>query len=487
LCSSDIPSGADLPQDSIWYAIGTDTESLRTVPAIPSEIGLIATESRDSAIRITSLGTGVPAIGIGRAEASGDEDIAAWRDIASGLEAAANALDQSTGEREALAARSRLQVAVVTTWNEHCGLFTHSAELVGAFGNADIRIYAPRDRDLVGRDERNVYRFWRHGKDENQLSDMLLHLRRSPVDMVIVQFNYGFYNHGELDRFMQAVSDLGIIVFLILHSTVNPSNALNWRLADLKRGMLRCGRVIVHAPRDVERLAKFGVSDNVLLMPHGVVVRQKKRKEGVLGATPVLATFGFCFPNKGLVELITAVRILRDRGLRVHLKMFNALHPSDGSRDTLAAMKASVQDFGLSDQVEIMSDFLDLEEVEKAMADIDLFVNPYQHTAESASGAVRLGLRAALPTLVTPLQIFDDLHGAVFRASGTTPDDIAASIERVLAQLRDNGKEAQQVRAALDEWLSVHDFRRQAERLGRICRSEQLSHIVGATGALNGV
>jgi FkbM family methyltransferase len=403
-----------------------------------------------------------------------------------GIEAAGHtALGEQAGSvpTQALPASDELglRVAILTTWNVQCGIATHSAELIGAFEDADVRIYAADQFPLLSDDGPEVFRLWHVGKGGNRLFAVLDHLRNSPVDLLLVQFNYGFFEHAALAEFIESVSELGIVVMVILHSTVDPmGDAPNWRVEELVPGLRRCGRVIVHASGDVSRLAAMGLSDNVLLLPHGVVVRDIERLQRVHGDAPILSTFGFCLPNKGLVELVQAIGILHNRGIHVRLKMLNAVHPDPSSTETMHAILEAIAGLGLSSVIEFIPDYLDFDKVDEMIAQTDLFVNPYQQTGESASGAVRIGLRTRRPTIVTPLPIFDDLGAAVFRMPGTAPQEMANGIATALRHVVDGTEEAQCVASALDEWLALHDFRRQARRLSNICRSLQLRKGKGA-------
>jgi FkbM family methyltransferase len=477
ICSSTPPSETSLRPNSIWFAVGVEPSTLGICPDLPANVALIATETDEVATQIINLGVGVPVRAVGYSDMSQAENPDGWHCIAAKLAGVMEGLAASAEERGALAASKPFRLGVVTSWNEKCGIFIHSAELASAFPDADVRIYAARRDELTAPDGPNVHRFWQMGKERNGFSDIVTHLRRSPVDLLVIQFNYAFFNHEELNRLMIDAAKFGIAVVLILHSTTDPTNALNWRLADLKGGIMRSARVIGHSQHDVERLVKFGVKEKVLLLPLGVAIRTPPARRSVR-AEPVLATFGFCFPNKGLVEFINAIGILRDRGIMVRARMINSLHPAEVSKIALNAMHEAVKNLDLSDRVQIISDYLELEEAEKLIGEADLLVNPYQQTGESASASVRQGIRMGVPTLVTPLSLFDDLGGAVFRTSGLTPHDIAGSIERVLEQLRNDGSEAQQVKVELEKWLAIHDFRSQAARLAGICRATQADMLI---------
>ena len=144
----------------------------------------------------------------------------------------------------------------------------------------------------------------------------------------------------------------------------------------------------------------------------------------------------------------------------------------------MRAIREAITTLGLSSVIEFIPDYLDLDTVDKMIAQTDLFVNPYRQTGESASGAVRIGLRTGRPTIVTPLPIFDDLGAAVFRMPGTTPEEMANGIATALRYIIDGTEEAQRVASALEEWLALHDFRQQTRQLSNIYRSLRLLDVI---------
>lgn len=389
------------------------------------------------------------------------------------------ALDASRPARLAFAGR-RLKIAMLTTWNAKCGIATHSNELVETFEDVDVEILAPASDEPLVADAANVRRLWRKEKAQSDLGKVLDHLAANKPDMLVVQFNFAFFEHGELDHLLKSAAAIGIVTMVIMHTTTDPQNAPGFHVHEIVGGLTAASRVIVHNAEDVANLAALGIVDNVLRLPHGVRRGRALDVRSAPGERPVLATFGFCFPNKGLVEIVKAIRLLKDGGTPVRLRMFNALHPDSSSLSTLRAVKAAISALKLDDDVELYSEFLDLDLVDREIAHADLFVNPYQTTSESASGAVRIGLRNKVPTLVTPLAIFDELGDVVSRAPGRRPQDLAAGIRSALEEAGDPVA-AEERQARIEDWLAEHDFRQQSVRLANISRTFRLQMMLEGT------
>jgi glycosyltransferase involved in cell wall biosynthesis len=222
----------------------------------------------------------------------------------------------------------------------------------------------------------------------------------------------------------------------------------------------------------MNQLKARGLVDNVVLFPHSVINKGYTHEVRDLeGRTPLLASFGFCFPNKGLLELVEAVSILREQGQIVQLRMLNARHPIHVSGDEIERIQAAITRLGLGGQIELRTEFMEDDVCLQLLHEADLIVNPYQSTGEAASGAVRFGLASGRPVAVTPIPIFNDLGGAVFRMPGTRPSDIARGIDETLDHMKNDTSEYRVVRDVGRQWLDAHDYGRQAQRLMRMIRT----------------
>lgn len=392
-----------------------------------------------------------------------------WKHIAERLTAAAATLPVKP-QREP-------RIGWITTWQSKCGIASYSEHLVRCMPGK-ITIFAPvNETPQSGKDE--AIRCWKQGKEDSELWRVLMHPMADEIDTFVIQFNFGFFNHADLARFIAKAEALGKSVVICLHSTVdNPhtSDVANWHLAWLAPALARCDRVLVHSFDDLNRLKQLGLVDNVCLFPHGVV-----RREGLLasvpkrsGKAPLIATYGFALPNKGLVEIVEAMGLLRDRGHPVKLRMVNAEYPAEVSAQLVQELKARIRDHDLGERVELYNKFLPDEESFALLADCDLIVYPYQDTGESSSAAVRYGLAAERPVAVTPLAIFNDVEGAVWRFAGVSPADLADGIANTLEALVSSTPEVASVAAKAELWRDQHDYKLVSRRLyGILCALRQ--------------
>lgn len=381
--------------------------------------------------------------------------------------------ERLTASAATLPARPRRdpQIGWISTWNSKCGIATYSQHLIDAIP-ADVTVFSPeKEATLIGKDQ--SHRLWRVSKSLSRLGRILASPHAADIDVFVIQFNYGFYNHADLANFIYQAKDRGKAVILCLHATyeigLQPYD--NFQLSYIAPALAACDRILVHSVNDLNNLKRLGLVDNVALFPHGVLRRGSRPEHRVRPEEPVIATYGFAMPHKGLSEVLEAVRLLRKRGRKVRLKMVNAEYPAEVSAAEVHALNSKIRNDGLSEFVEMHNEFLSDERSLELLTDSDLVVFAYQNTEESASGAVRYGMAVERPVAVTPLPIFDDLAGATFRMKGTSPSDIADGIAAALDALASDNPEAKVIEERAEAWRSQHDYRIVGRRLFNMCKA----------------
>lgn len=378
-----------------------------------------------------------------------------WADVA------ARAVEAS----RAVADVPQARIGWLTTWNTRCGIGTYSEHLLAGV-DRNVTVFGSYERGRIHPDAPNCIRSWRAGKSYNDLDAVADHVERLGIDVVVVQFNYSFFNHRELARFIARLSAGDRAIILMLHSTQDPVREMPGNELILIAGALaKCDRLLVHSIADLNRLKAIGLLDNVALFPHGVLSVAGEPFRSDPRGHPLVATYGFALPHKGLVELVEAAAILRDRGAPIRLRMINAEYPADVSRYTLGAVEKAVRDLRLENLFELHTEFLPDEQSLALLSQADLICYGYQQTGESASGAVRMGIAAKRPVAVTPLPIFDDLGDAVFKLPGTSAAAMADGIQQILMSIVGGSEDAAATSAKADTWRAQHDYSALGERL----------------------
>ena len=374
------------------------------------------------------------------------------------------------------------KIGLVSTWNSRCGIAAYSRWLAGEIPAEQLVVFADRTATLVEPDQEFVRRSWTQGFAD-PLDDLYEAISDAAVDAVVVQFNLGFFRLQALTHLINRLVDGGILVFVGLHSTIDVEKPdITVRLQDAKSALARASRLLVHSVHDLNRLKALGLVDNVTLFPQGAptpatIDRDRLRRELGLTGKSVVATFGYLLPHKGLRELIRAIALVRQRRPRTHLLMLNALYPAAESDEEQQSCLAEIKAHGLEDCVTLTTDYLADHEVLARLQAADVLVFPYQHTQESASAAVRLGLASLVPVACTPLPIFDDVANATYQLSGTTPDAIADGITTLLS----NESLRSELAAKQKAWLVAHAWPTLSRRQMGLIRGEFVDRCVTGT------
>ncbi|AOI69664.1 glycosyltransferase family 4 protein [Burkholderia ubonensis] len=355
------------------------------------------------------------------------------------------------------------KVGWITTWNVKCGIATYSEHLLSGFSEHPL-ILAANDANIQGNDGDNCRRCWTVS-DTDDLSALTAEIERAKLDVLMIQFNFGFFHHDHLNRFIAYHKAAGRIVLIDLHATNDPPQTPGKHMRNYLEGLSRCDRVLVHSIDDMNRMKDFGLVENVVLFPHGIldVPEAAPRQRD---AVPTVTTYGFCLPHKGLAEVVEAVALLRDTERHVNLRMVNAEYPAPQSRELAELLRARINELGVGDRVTFESRFLPDDESLKLLQDSDLVIFAYHPTSESSSGAVRYGLACGRPTLVTDLPIFKELGESVWTVQNNDPAVLAERLWQVLGEIRSGSVQEQRRAQTALNWRTQHNYSALSKRLG---------------------
>ena len=187
----------------------------------------------------------------------------------------------------------------------------------------------------------------------------------------------------------------------------------------------------------------------------------------------MLATFGFCLPDKGFLELIYAVDLLRKSGFNIYLNMYISIHQSELSLHTLKNIEELVLQLNLTKFIFINSDFLEQSTILNNLSNCEAVVFPYQRSNESSSAAIRLGIASRCLVFATPLSVFSDVSNCVQTFSDTT----IASIVKGLTEwiLKSDKKSFLSNLELRNTWIEQHQFYKLSQRLKGIIKSIEIN------------
>ena len=362
------------------------------------------------------------------------------------------------------------KLAWISTYNARCGIATHSSHLLEFINDATFEITIIADhQEKVGEDPSNIVRLWSsNGGDLTRVREFVA---RGAFDLVFIQYNFNFYDFRDFTDMLVELGVSNVPSFVTLHRTKDLER--QDRLVSEARMMEAfnsCTRIFVHSLEDVNRLRGWGVTENVVLLTHGVIDRPPLNPAGLRGVLglgrfePIIGSFGFMLPGKGLPELIHSFALLLRTCPEAYLLMLNANYPNASSVAERERCEALARLLGVEHRIRLFDEFLDTDELLLMLNACHVAVYPYQDSDESASGAIRLGLAAGCPVAATPLPVFSDLSQVLYELPGTEPVDMA---EGIISLLRDSRQRDDLVRRQRD-WVRQNSWSAQAARISNI-------------------
>ncbi|MCH8621923.1 glycosyltransferase [Undibacterium sp. TS12] len=357
----------------------------------------------------------------------------AWTNVADRSMQAIAALEQQP------LLRKEPRIGWISSWNARCGIASYSAFLTAGMPRERLVYLSSHISERTARDAGNVVRSWEASMDET-LDYAYLEIEEQKLDAIVIQYNFGFFSLATLARLIRRLKADQKAVYVFFHSTADIQRDDNLiSLASIAEELQLADRLFVHGIDDMNRLKGFGVQDNLVFFPQGLMPTLDNASSRLdsgqlqrLTGKKVIAAYGFLLPHKGIQALINAFALLPKELGPYHLLLVTSLYPVGLSEGEYHLCRKLVNDLGLADHVTFLSDYLTDEESQSWLQQADLIVYPYQQTQESSSAAVRMGLASARPVAVTPLSIFDDVKDAVHVLPGT---DAAAIAEGILAIL----------------------------------------------------
>lgn len=351
----------------------------------------------------------------------------------------------------------RYTVACVSTWGIRCGIASYAKQLLESM-HCEFHVYAAYAQSpLLFDDSEKITRAWSQGFDT--LEHLEAQLEKSNTKIIIFQVNYGLFDFICLNRVLLRMKELGRMIILIMHSTIDPpKEKLNRSIRQLRESLNLSDLVFVHTIEDINNINKIS-SANVKFLPQGLANEPKFSLNPLIVSAPAqfnVATFGFFLPHKGLLEIIEAVHILRNRGVIVHLNMLNSEYPNNDSKLQIKTAKHLIDSLCLDDIINLNTNYLSDDEVINQLYKNDLIVFPYQYTNESSSAAVRIALSSGRPVAVTPVPIFDEIKDIAYVFDGESASQIADGIQHIMMMYKKN--EIAPLISAAAKWVDCHRF-----------------------------
>ena len=363
-----------------------------------------------------------------------------------------------------------LRVGVITPWNQACGLATYAKFFIPHFTSHVVAVFAENACTTVGRDEPFVKRCWQRvgtGAAAEEYTQLESEIEKAQLDVLYINCHTAFFAQPTFSLFLKRVQSRGVKVIVHVHQlfTKRDENVALLSTADT---------VIVHSPENrLEAIANGARPELVVVVPHGVEIREDlaaesreslRKKLGIERQGPLLTSFGFIQPHKGMEAVIEAVAHLQARGIPARgLIVGESRSDQTSSAHYLKALKDFVQAHKLDDCVSFESRYVSDYEVGEYLAASDLVLMNYHSDYYEASGACSLaiGAGAVVMSSISPsMMAFGD---AVWHITGGYPPGVSAEI------LITNPQLCEQVRLNARVYAHANAWPVTAQKIESIC------------------
>ena len=355
------------------------------------------------------------------------------------------------------------RLRLLSPWQTSCGIAEYAQALLNDWNaEFDLQVWC----DMRTQPDPNQGLFfpsWRMGDNASVLALLHAELARPAEQrctVLLLMHQPSLYAlDADICLALAQLQASGIEVLVLLH-TVWPL-ARQQRLCSASATALRqIGALVVHQLDDANTLLALGLNHNVVRLQHGATLPSRTLPapdRGEIGWDEhdwVLACFGLLLPHKGLDVVLDAMPLLAQAsGRRVRLIALNAA-VDERSLITLATCQQQAQRLGLSADVLWLNDFAPLHDRLRWLQMADVVVFAYDHTDESASGAITVGLASKRPVIASNSKIFSDAADCIVRLEQRSPNALAHAIQKLLSS--PDALEQQLQRQ--QEWLEAHTW-----------------------------
>lgn len=347
-------------------------------------------------------------------------------------------------------------LGILSTWNQTCGLATYAQFLCSELEQGTFSVLAEQAAAIAA-DQNFVERCWKRGTAD--YGKLLAAIERKKIKHLLINGHYRFFPQPAFRDFLFTLKQRGIDTSIILHNPFTID-------AGLKALVEGAAMVFVHTPENrLEVIANGADAAKVKVLQHGVKIAPKlvpqqheafRSKFGIPSQDPLLVSFGFIQPHKGMEALIESIAYLRKSSVPAFGLIAGQVMPDDpNSASYLSALQDLSERAGTANYLRIPNRFFDEAEVQEALQCADLVVMNYHSQHYEASGACSLAVGAdaiVLASIAPPFAAFGD---AVWHITKGYPCHLSAALLLSDNKLRSEVKANARAYALKYSWNNI--------------------------------
>lgn len=302
---------------------------------------------------------------------------------------------------------------VVPSWKTRCGVASYSQELKKSLNVREVQVEV-RSGDL---------------------ESLPANAGSKHFDLVHFQYQYSLYDLGQLSRCALGLALQRIPSLVTMHDYYP---AMTHENEFIRRSF---SGVVVHSEAIRQAFAGSSCRNAVRVIPMGCPTpclppAAQCREALGLRDEPAIGFFGFMAPQKGILNLLRAVRALRQTHPDLRCFVYSAVGTSSRliSQECLDRLRAACEREKLWGGVQLETEYLPEEVLATRLHGMTVNVLPYQRdNYYGCSMAARLLLAVERPLVTTDIPFFADLGSEVCKIPSGGPEFIVAAVSRLLS------------------------------------------------------
>lgn len=338
-----------------------------------------------------------------------------------------------------------MNIAILSTYPpRECGIASFSKDLMTniTLWGQQVSIVALSDRsETYQYPPEVIFEITEDMRDDYHIAAEFIN--NAEIDVVFIEHEYGIFGGDNGEFVLDFASNLKKPFILNTH-TVLPEPNPGQRTILSKLG-LKSSAVVCMSHRSAQLMNKVYRTpmEKIFVLPHGVPIFKEQPREVLKAAyglenRPIITTFGFIGPGKGIELGIKAVAALKDKYPSIVYLVAGETHPNlkkrmgESYRESLVELIESLQ---MGDNIKFINRYTSLEELGEVLYMTDIYLTPYPHRNQAVSGTLSYAIGVGRAIVSTPyeysLEVLAQGRGLI--ATEADPKALATLIDDILA------------------------------------------------------
>ena len=359
------------------------------------------------------------------------------------------------------------KIGVISNVDPECGIGRYTLELLNH--NYPVTYLIPTNKNIAS-NLKNIEKCWKYYCDNIES----LMNKCEEQDVIIIQFNFGFFTAEMLRNIIYQLKCKKKIIIIELHSVIESNKKTINDIArhdifdPLPNNLHLADRIIVHSLFDNNYLKDNHNLNNTILFNLGNKELDNKNIN-INNQIKTIGTFGFCWKNKGIIELVKAFKKLNNNNLK--LKLCTSIPRSYRNIE----YEKEIENL-LNNNIEFNTKFISENQLALYFKDIDLFIMPTKESFESVSASIRNVLVYLKPIIVSNSHIYNEFNNQKFIYKYEDYNNIDLLCDKINEVINTETKDIEKKMLLQKKYVEENIFKKKNELLINICLSLYLNN-----------